>query len=277
MLSYKHGYHAGNQADVLKHICLIQAYKSLKKYHNSISYIDTHAGSGNYDFKSDYMSKNKEYENGISKLENYKYENQSIKYYLKILRNINNSKKLTFYPGSPSIMSYLSDSSDKLIFYELNNNEVKGLRKYLTKQINSKIYNKDGFEFFLQKINLKEKTLVLIDPSYEIKDDFEKVVKVLRMLDEAYQNVTALIWYPVLNIENNDLFIENIRKLGSNRITRIELPLKKYNEEIGMKGSGIILFNGSNFLINNMKDCVKELFQIFKDENCNIKPKIQKI
>ena len=105
MLSYKHGYHAGNQADVLKHICLIQAYKSLKRHHNSISYIDTHAGSGDYNFKSDYMSKNKEYENGISKLENYKYENQSIKFYLKVLRNINNSKKMAFYPGSPSIIS----------------------------------------------------------------------------------------------------------------------------------------------------------------------------
>ena len=277
MLSYKHGYHAGNQADVLKHICLIQAYKNLKNHYNSINYIDTHAGSGNYYFKSDYMIKNKEYERGITKLENYKYENQSIKYYLKVLRNINNSKKLTFYPGSPSIMSHITDSSDKLSFYELHNNEVQLLRRHLAKQINSKVYNMDGFEFFLQNINPKEKTLVLIDPSYEIKEDFDKVIKVLKMLDETYQNVTAMIWYPVLNIENNDLFIENIRKLGSNQITRIELPYKKYNEEIGMKGSGIILFNGSNFLINNMKNCVKELFQIFKDENCNIKPKIQRI
>ena len=89
--------------------------------------------------------------------------------------------------------------------------------------------------------------------------------------------MTALIWYPVLNIENNDLFIENIRKIGSNKIVRIELPLKKYNEEIGMKGSGIILFNGSNFLIKNLKDCVKELHQILKEEDCNIKPKIQRI
>ena len=96
-------------------------------------------------------------------------------------------------------------------------------------------------------------------------------------LDQKYSNLTAIIWYPVLNVESNDLFIENIRKIGSNRITRIELPLKKYNEEIGMKGSGIILFDGSKFLINNMKECVKELYQIFKDENCNIKPKIQKI
>jgi len=277
MLSYKHGYHAGNQADVLKHICLIQAYKSLKKHYNSIIYIDTHAGSGNYSFKSNYMSKNKEYENGISKLENYKYDNQSIKYYLKVLRNINNSEKLSFYPGSPSIMSYISDNSDKLSFYELHNNEFVLLRKNLSKQINSKAFNKDGFNFTNQKISSNEKTLVLIDPSYEIKDDFEKVVNTLRILDEAYSNLTAIIWYPVLNIENNDLFIENIRKLGSNRITRIELPLKKYDEEIGMKGSGIILFDGSKFLINNMKVCVKELYQIFKDENCNIKPKIQRI
>ncbi len=277
MLSYKHGYHAGNQADVFKHICLIQAYKILKKLYNSISYIDTHAGSGDYDFKSDYMSKNKEYEYGINKLENYKYDNQSIKFYLKVLRNINNSKKLSFYPGSPSIISYLSDNSDKLTFYELHSNEFLLLRKNLSKQINSKFFNKDGFDFTNQKINLNEKTLVLIDPSYEIKDDFEKVVNTLKILDETHSNLTALIWYPVLNIENNDLFIEKIRKLGSNRITRIELPLKKYNEDIGMKGSGIILFDGSKFLINNMKECVKELYQIFKDENCNIKPKIQKI
>jgi len=277
MLSYKHGYHAGNQADVLKHICLIQAYKILKRHHNSISYIDTHAGSGNYNFKNDYMSKNKEYETGITKLENYKYENQSIKYYIKILRNINNSKKMTFYPGSPSIMSYMTDNHDKLLFYELHNNEFQLLKKHLSKKINSKVFNKDGFEFTKQKINPNEKTLVLIDPSYEIKNDFVEVVNLLKKLNENYSNLTAIIWYPVLNIENNDLFIENIRKLGSDRITRIELPLKKYNEEIGMKGSGIILFNGNNFLINNMKECVKELYQIFKDENCNIKPKIQRI
>ncbi len=277
MLSYKHGYHAGNQADVLKHICLIQAYKSLKKYYNSISYIDTHAGSGYYKFDSDYMSKNKEYERGIGKLVSYKYHNKSIKYYLKVLRNINSSKKLSFYPGSPSIMSYLSDNSDKLSFYELHKNEFQILRKNFSKQINSKSFNSDGFEFTNEKINKNEKSLVLIDPSYEIKDDFDKVVNILEILDKNYSNLTAIIWYPVLNIENNDLFIDNIRKIGSNRITRIELPLKKYNEEIGMKGSGIILFDGTNFLINNIKECVKELYQIFKDESCNIKPKIQRI
>ena len=99
----------------------------------------------------------------------------------------------------------------------------------------------------------------------------------LRILNAKFENLTAIIWYPVLNIENNDLFIENIRRIGSNRITRIELTVKKYDEEIGMKGSGIILFDGSPYLIKLMKECVKELYHLLKDEYCNIKPKIQKI
>ena len=277
MLSYKHGYHAGNSADVFKHICLLQAYKSLKKHYKSISYIDTHAGSGIYKFNSEYMLKNKEFESGISKLENYKYDNLSIKYYLKVLRNINDSKKLFYYPGSPSIMSYVTDNLDRLSFYELHNNEFQLLRINFIKSTNCKVFNKDGFEFLSKKIKISEKTLVLIDPSYEIKDDFEKTINILKELNNNHTNITVIIWYPVLNIEKNDLFIDNIRKIGSNRITRIEIPLKKYNEEIGMKGSGIILFDGSDFLINNLRQCVKELQSIFKDENCNIRPKIQRI
>ena len=277
MLSYKHGYHAGNEADVLKHICLTQAYKSLKRHHKSITYIDTHSGSGIYKFASDYMSKNKEYIRGIAKLENYKFESPSINFYIKVLKNINNSKKLIFYPGSPLIMSNLSDKLDKLLFYELHNNEFILLRKNLSKNINSKIFNQDGFEFLNNKMNSENQTLVLIDPSYEIKEDFNKVLNIIKILDEKFYNLTAIIWYPILNIEKNDLFIENVRKLGSNRITRIELPLKKYNDDIGIKGSGILLFDGSDFLIQNMKNCVKELYHILKDEDCNIKPKIQRI
>ena len=277
MLNYKHGYHAGNQADVLKHICLLQAYKSIKKLHNSISYIDTHAGSGTYYFKDDYMLKNKEYEMGINKLNDYKDGNQSIKYYLKTLRNINNSKILSYYPGSPIIMSYVTDNFDKLFFYEIHDKEYEILRKNLSKNINSKIYKKDGFDFINQKLNTKEKTLVLIDPSYEIKDDFEKVIITLKKMEEKFSNLTALIWYPVINITDNDLFIEKIRKIGSSKITRVELPIKKYNDEPGMKGSGVIIYNGSKFLIHNIKNCLKELYQIYKYPDCNIRQKIQKI
>ena len=277
MLSYKHGYHAGNQADVFKHICLIQTYKSLKIHHKSIIYVDTHAGNGLYKFDSEYMSKNKEYVQGVKKLENLDHNDRSIKYYLKILRKINNSKNLIFYPGSPYIMSYLTDNLDKLTFYELHNNEYNLLRKNLSKKINSKFINKDGFSFIDHKHNNDKNTLVLIDPSYEIKEDFDQVVNTIKEINNLYSKITALIWYPILDVSNNDIFIDNIRKIGSNKITRIELPLKKYNDDIGMKGSGIILINGSRNLINNIKDCLKELYKIFKDEDCYIKPKIQNL
>ena len=174
-------------------------------------------------------------------------------------------------------MSYVTDKEDKLFFYELHKNEFKILKKNLSKKINAKIFNQDGFNLINDKIKENEKTLILIDPSYEIKDDFEKVINKLEELNNFYTNTTALVWYPVLNIEKNDLFIENIRKIGSNRITRVELPFKKYNDEIGMKGCGIIVFNGNNFLIKNIKECSIELYKLFKNEDCNIKPKIQRI
>ena len=259
MLSYKHGYHAGNQADVFKHICLLQAYKSLKKHHNSISYIDTHAGSGPYYFDSNYMSKNKEYQNGINKLIDYQYENLSIKYYLKVLRNINNSKKLSFYPGSPSIMSYVTDSLDKLTFYELHNNEFQLLRKSLSKKINSKIYNEDGFKFLSKKINDNEKNLVLLDPSYEIKDDYQKVIDFIKDNYSKFNNKIILIWYPIIDREHTNDFIDEFKKTGIKDILRIEMPIKNDSEERGMTGSGLIAINTHQKTALNLRGSIKEL------------------
>ena len=89
-------------------------------------------------------------------------------------------------------MSHLTDNLDKLLFYELHNNEFKLLRKNLSKNINAKIFNKDGFEF-INKVNENNKTLVLIDPSYEIKDDFNKVLNTLTILNAKFENLTAII------------------------------------------------------------------------------------
>ena len=126
MLSYKHGYHAGNYADVLKHIVLIYLYIFSKKHYKSITYIDTHSGSGIYKYTSKYMDKNKEYKFGIKKVQKYTGKNKLILNYLHILNNIN--KKNNFYPGSPYIISKISRNSDKLFLCELHNNEFEKLK-----------------------------------------------------------------------------------------------------------------------------------------------------
>ena len=223
MLSYKHGYHAGNHADVMKHIIMLYLYNLEKKVNNSISYIDTHSGNGIYKYISKYMDKNKEYKEGIKKIQNYKGNNILIKNYLSTISKI--SRKNNFYPGSPIFISSIANEKDKLFFCELHNNEYELLKKNLNKYTNAKILNADGFNFIFNKVNKEKNYFVFIDPSYEIKDDFETVEEILNNIDNLFSKSKIIIWYPVLNILENDSFIQNIRKKGISNIINAEVPI----------------------------------------------------
>ena len=273
MLSYKHGFHAGNHADVLKHIVLIYLYNLLKKHTKSISYIDTHSGNGLYKYISRYMEKNKEYIYGIKKIEKYVGENKLIKNYLNILKKI--SKNNNFYPGSPLIISSLSNNSDKLYFCELHNNEFDNLKKNLNKFTNIKNINTDGFEYLEKKLDYNKSYFILIDPSYEIKDDFNKINNILDNIEE-YGNSKILIWYPILTYEDNDRFIESLRKKGISRIINIELPIKTNSEDRGMKGSGLLIINfKENKILRDLKALIKELHFYLKQNDDVYNPKVR--
>ena len=215
MLSYKHGFHAGNHADVLKHIVLIYLYNIAKKHKKSISYIDTHSGNGIYKYISRYMEKNKEYKFGIKKLDKYDGNNKLIINYLKNLKMI--TKNHNFYPGSPFIISNISNSSDRLYFCELHKNEFVNLKKNLNKFTNIKNFNIDGFTFIEKNIDNNKSHFILIDPSYEIKDDFLKINNILDNI-EKFEKSKIVIWYPILDFDENDLFIENLRKKGIDKM-----------------------------------------------------------
>ena len=272
MLSYKHGYHAGNHADVLKHIILIFLYNIEKKYSKSISYIDTHAGNSIYKYTSKYMDKNKEYKFGIKKIEKYDGQNLLIKNYLRFIKNFGKN----FYPGSPHIISNLSSSKDKLFFFELHTNEYESLKINLIKFSNIKIKNSDGFDYINNLSNKLESSFIFIDPSYEIKDDFEKVEKILNNIDNLFSNSKIIIWYPVLNILENDSFIQNIRKKGISNIINVEVPIMKYGDNVGMQGSGLLLINFSNrSIMKNLKEVIHEIQNILKQEENSTRFKLR--
>ena len=273
MLSYKHGYHAGNYADVLKHIVLIYLYFFSKKHHKSITYIDTHSGSGIYKYTSKYMDKNKEYKFGIKKVQKYIGKNKLILNYLHIIKNIN--KKNNFYPGSPYIISKLSSNSDKLFLCELHNNEFDKLKVNLKKFTNSKILKLDGFDF-INNIDLKKNNLILIDPSYEIKEDYDYIINILCKLDKNFQNSKIIIWYPVLSFKENDLFIEKIRKIGNKNLLNLELPIHLDDEKKGMKGCGLLIYNFNNKnIFNDLKILIKDIHLLLKQDEDVYKPKIR--
>ena len=259
MLSYRHGFHAGNHSDVLKHICLIYFIKSIKKSYNSIIYIDTHAGGGIYSLENEYMKKNMEYLSGINKIVNFKTDDPIIRFYLKTIRNINESKKIKFYPGSPKIVEYLTDNKDKLYFYELHSNEYKELKKNFKINSNVKIKKKDGFTFFDELKTKDQKGLILIDPSYEIKDDYQKVIDFIKDNYSKFNNKIILIWYPILDREHTNDFIDEFKKTGIKDILRIEMPIKNDSEERGMTGSGLIAINTHQKTALNLRGSIKEL------------------
>ncbi len=265
MLSYKHGYHAGNHADVIKHIVLLYLYNIEKKTNKSISYIDTHSGNGIYKYISKYMDKNKEYKDGIKKIQNYKGNNILIKNYLSTITKI--TGKNNFYPGSPIFISSISSKKDKLFFCELHNNEHNLLKKNLNKYTNIKILNTDGFDYIFNKVNKEKNYFVFIDPSYEIKDDFNKVQLILNNIDNLFSKSKIIIWYPVLDILENDTFLQNIRKKGISNIINVEVPIMKYGDNIGMQGSGLLLINFTNrSIMKNLKEVINEIQNIIKQE-----------
>ena len=274
MLSYKHGYHAGNHADVLKHIVLIYLYNLLKKHDKSITYIDTHSANGIYKYTSRYMDKTKEYKYGIDKLENYSGNNKLIINYLRVLKKITKNNK--FYPGSPFIISNISDVKDKLYLCELHNNEFKNLKKNLSKFNNVKIINKSGFDYIKKLTCINNNFFILIDPSYEIKDDFKEIYNFIDNIELKFQKAKILIWYPILNYYENDIFIETIRKKGISNILNIELPILKDDDSRGMKGSGLLIINFNNKLIfKNLKLLIKELNLYLTDNIDVFKPKVR--
>ena len=162
-----------------------------------------------------------------------------------------------------------------MFFFELHNNEYSELQKNLNKKTNVKIINNDGFKY-IEKNLLKEKSyFILIDPSYEIKDDFIKIINILDNI-EQYEKSKIIIWYPILNFQENDLFIEAIRKKGISKLINIELPIKKNDEEKGMKGSGILIINFfENKILKDLKALSKELHFYLKQNDDVYNPKVR--
>ncbi len=260
MLSYKHGFHAGNHADVLKHICLIYFLKSIKKLDNSIIYVDTHSGGGIYNLNHEYMKKNKEYQTGISKIINFKTEDPYLNLYFKTIKNINKSSKIKFYPGSPKIVQFLTNTKDELYFYELHNNEFKELKKNFSKFGNIKILNSDGFLFFdKKKINADKKGIILIDPSYELKEDYEKVIKLINNNYNKFENKIVMIWYPIIDRNSTKDFVNEFKRTGIRDILRIEMPLENDKDEKGMTGSGLIVLNSHKKTPQSLRGTILQL------------------
>ena len=253
MLSYRHSFHAGNFADVLKHIILIKILEHLTKKDKPFCCIDTHAGPGNYKLNSEFALKNKEFENGIGRLWHCSNMPEPVATYVNIVKQFNSTEQLIDYPGSPLIAKQFLRANDRLLLHELHSTEIQ-LLKAVVKDKRIKVFHNDGLKHSLGLLPPKEhRGLVLIDPSYEVKSDYQSVVESLIQMVKRFASGTYALWYPVVDRKRNKQLEQAIKNSGIKNILLFELGINADTEEHGMTASGMIVVNPPWTLAEEMK------------------------
>ncbi len=192
MLSYQHTFHAGCMADVHKHTLLIRALRAEKTNRKPLNFIDTHAGRGVYDLSSEQAQKTGEAAHGILSLLEKESET------LAPLKAMLGKTKENQYPGSAKIMQLLSGKEDTFHFFELHSTEFKELKNRFNLDDRIKLHHDDGFDMAYDNLYKKRKNFVFIDPSYEIKVDYEDVVLMINELLDIAPDAIIMLWVPHL-------------------------------------------------------------------------------
>lgn len=203
-MNYRHIYHAGNFADVVKHITLIALLDALLKKDTPFCYLDTHAGAGCYDLQSDWANKTKEYSNGIEKIMTDSAELPSlVSRYVDYIRTLNlsltNEPTTRYYPGSPLIARHFSRSIDRIITCELQIQQFEALKintGYQDKKIT--MHHMDGFLGLKALLPpLENRGLIFIDPPFEAPDEFNQIIRSLSLALRRFARGVYVVWYPI--------------------------------------------------------------------------------
>ena len=255
MLSYRHSFHAGNHADVLKHIVLMLILENLKLKDKGFYYLDTHAGVGRYQLSSDEAEKTGEYKEGIGRLWERTDLPQEISRYVDLIKHLNfGAKALRYYAGSPLIAAQLLRPQDRALLTELHPRDFPLLRNNFKEFKNVSVKCDNGFQQLKATLPPKERRgLVLIDPPYELKEDYDLVVKAAEEGYKRFATGTYAIWYPVVLRQQTKRIFKGLQASGIRKILKIELAVRPDSDQRGMTASGMAVINPPWTLENQMK------------------------
>ena len=246
MLSYRHGYHAGNHADVLKHIVLIQLARYMGQKDKLFTYVDTHAGGGTYDLESAFASKLGEYREGIRRLWETKGLPAAVAEYVSEVRALNPDGRLRRYPGSPWIAARVLREQDRLRLFELHSKETRLLAECF-KDAGKRVVVEpcDGFAGLKAVLPPPSRRgLVLIDPSYEEKQDYERVFQGVKDALVRFPGGTYAVWYPELTRREAFELPTRLKRLPAKSWLHVALRVKAPAKDgFGMYGSGMFVLN----------------------------------
>ncbi len=267
MLSYRHGFHAGNFADVLKHSLLALTIHALKQKDKPFVYIDTHAGAGKYSLKSEFAQKTGEFQQGIARLWSAAPAHEAVKDYLAAVRAENTGKQLVRYPGSPQLVRRLVRSQDRLQLSELHGSDFESLQQLYAGDKQVTVAKEDGLAMLNKKLPpIQKRGLILIDPSYEVRSDYVKVVEALQAAHRRFATGIYALWYPVIDRDATERLLQRISDTGIPKQLRIEHCVAEDGAVRGMTGSGMLFINPPWQLDSQAESLLPWLNRILADD-----------
>ncbi|HAS8350438.1 23S rRNA (adenine(2030)-N(6))-methyltransferase RlmJ [Morganella morganii] len=267
MLSYRHSFHAGNHADVLKHTVQSLIIESLKEKDKPFLYLDTHAGAGRYQLSGEHAERTGEYLEGIARIWAQESVPEELKTYLEAVSALNPRGDLRFYPGSPLIAAHLLRDHDKLNISELHPSDFPLLRNEFSRDNRARVVREDGYQQLKSQLPPSSRRgFVLIDPPYELKSDYQAVVKGIQEGHRRFATGTYAVWYPVVLRQQIKRMVKDFQATGIRKILQIELAVRPDSDQRGMTASGMIVINPPWKLESQMKSVLPWLHKVLVPE-----------
>lgn len=245
MLSYRHIYHAGNFADVFKHVVLVQLLRALQRKDAPLFVLDTHAGIGRYDLAADEAQKNREFAAGVQRTLECVEPPEAVAEYLDLVRAENaDDETLRHYPGSPRLIRALLRPQDRLALTELHPADFAALKTLFAGDRQVAVHRQDAYQGLKAFLPPRERRgLVLIDPPYELKDEYARVAAGLQAAHARWPTGVYAVWYPILSRSLVTRFHDAVTATGIRRILCTELRIGADTGRSAFVGSGLLIVN----------------------------------
>jgi len=269
-MNYRHIFHAGNFADVLKHAVLAKLIVYMQQKDKAFRLLDTHAGIGLYDLSSVEAQKTGEWREGIGRLLEAELSPAAASFfepYLNAVRELNPDGGLTYYPGSPKLARMLLRPFDRLSAMELHPDDARALARLFEGDYQTRITELDGWLALGAHLPPKEKRgIVLVDPPFEIENEFERLVDGLSRAYRRFSTGTYCLWYPIKKAVPAPAFHDALKALDIPKMLCVEMTVKSDREATGLTGSGLVIVNPPYTLKEELHAALPDLRRVLAQD-----------
>ena len=243
-MNYRHAFHAGNHADVLKHIVLTRLIALMSRKEQPFAYLDTHAGIGLYDLQGDQATRTGEYLEGIARLWGQKDLPAVTADYMQVLHKLNPDGELRYYPGSPELARRLTRSQDRVLLNEKHPEDGVLLKDNMKGDRRVAVHLGEGWHVPRALLPVAEKRgLMLIDPPFEKLDEMKRCTESLKDAISRMRQTVVAIWYPIKDKRQLRRFYQDLAGSGAPKLLQVELFVHPLDTPNSLNGSGLAIAN----------------------------------